>query len=99
MNEADMLSTKQMALKYGVSPRTLERLRVAGGGPSFIKLGKQVRYPDDSDWVRAQLRNSTSEENAPAGLIAVDRETSDDRARRHYGSRPEYVSRRGRSHD
>jgi hypothetical protein len=58
-----MLSTKQMARRYGVSPRTLERLRVQGGGPSFfIKIGKQVRYPDDSTWVKSGLRGSTSEE-------------------------------------
>jgi hypothetical protein len=60
-----MLSTKQMARRYGVSPRTLERLRVKGGGPSFIKIGKQVRYPDDSIWVKTRLRNSTSEDGTP----------------------------------
>ena len=27
-----------------MSPRTIERLRVAGTGPKFLKAGKSVRY-------------------------------------------------------
>jgi hypothetical protein len=41
----------------------LERLRVVGGGPPFIKVGKAVRYKlaDLDTWLEGQKRGSTSE--------------------------------------
>ena len=39
------LQTELEAAKYlNVSHRTLQKLRVVGGGPKFIKLGRKVRY-------------------------------------------------------
>jgi predicted DNA-binding transcriptional regulator AlpA len=50
-----------------LSERTLERLRVAGSGPSFVKAGRAVRYRecDLETWIAARVVNSTSEEATP----------------------------------
>lgn len=47
----------------GLSPRTLERFRVQGCGPSFLKLGRRVIYARDDlvKWAEAQRRTSTSD--------------------------------------
>jgi hypothetical protein len=39
-----LLSTFAAAQFLCVSPRTLERYRVTGGGPAFVKIGKRVAY-------------------------------------------------------
>jgi hypothetical protein len=46
----------------GVS--TLNKLRVSGGGPRYIKIGGRILYDDrDLDkWIEDHKRNSTSEE-------------------------------------
>ena len=46
-----------------VSGRTLQRWRLEGIGPKFLKLGRLVRYrqSDLDQWVDAQLRTSTSQ--------------------------------------
>lgn len=46
-----------------VSKSTLDHLRVKGGGPRFIKLGRNVAY-DRADlvaWAEEQKRTSTSD--------------------------------------
>lgn len=47
----------------GLSPRTLERFRVEGRGPSFLKLGRRVVYSREDlvKWAEAQRRSSTSD--------------------------------------
>jgi hypothetical protein len=42
------LDEKQLAKLLGVSIRTLQNRRVAGGGIPFIKIGKAVRYNGSS---------------------------------------------------
>jgi hypothetical protein len=51
------------AVFLGLSPRTLERFRVEGRGPSFLKLGRRVAYSRDDlvRWAEAQRRSSTSD--------------------------------------
>jgi hypothetical protein len=46
-----------------VSPRTMQRWRLEGVGPEFLKLGRLVRYrkSDLDRWCDAQLRSSTSQ--------------------------------------
>ncbi len=58
-----LLSTPDAARLLGLSPRTLEALRVRGGGPEFIKLGRRVLYepPSLKRWVEANRRHSTSD--------------------------------------
>ena len=38
------LDTKQAAELTGISTVTLERWRVDGGGPPYVKLGRLVKY-------------------------------------------------------
>jgi len=47
----------------GLSPKTLERFRVEGRGPAFLKLGRRVVYSRDDlvKWAEAQRRHSTSD--------------------------------------
>lgn len=58
-----LLSQKQAARILGLSVRTLERHRVAGTGPRWVRLGRLVRYRerDLDDWVSRSLRTSTSD--------------------------------------
>lgn len=60
---SELLTTNQAATRLNLSPSTLNKARLTGGGPSFIKLGASVRYrPEDLDaWVATQVRRSTSD--------------------------------------
>jgi len=61
-----MFTTVEAADQLHLSTRTLERHRISGTGPVFVKLGHSVRYlkSDLEDWVQEQRFKSTSEENA-----------------------------------
>jgi len=58
-----LLTQKEVALRLGISERTLERHRVIGTGPRFVRLGRLVRYrlSDLIDWVASSVRRSTSD--------------------------------------
>lgn len=64
----EFLNTYEAARFLGLSPRTLERLRVDGGGPRFRKFGRRVLYgrSDLLTWADAQARTSTSDAGGPA---------------------------------
>jgi predicted DNA-binding transcriptional regulator AlpA len=57
-----LLNQKQAARVLGISPRTLERYRVAGTGPRYVRLGRLIRYRkgDLANWVESCLLSSTS---------------------------------------
>jgi predicted site-specific integrase-resolvase len=40
----EFLKQKDVARRWGISPRTLERWRVIGHGPRFVKVGAHVVY-------------------------------------------------------
>ena len=50
----------------GLSRKTLDRLRVSGGGPVFHKFGRRVRYArrDLEDWAASRRRASTSDDGS-----------------------------------
>jgi hypothetical protein len=62
----DLLTTAEAARLVRLSVPTLERLRVTGDGPVFIKLGSGkrcrvvYRYSDLQTWLLAHRRDSTS---------------------------------------
>lgn len=68
-SERALLTVREMAARLNVGVSTLNRMRVEGTGPPFVKLGRSVRYhPDDGDeWVASNIRRSTSEVSASAG--------------------------------
>jgi predicted DNA-binding transcriptional regulator AlpA len=59
----ELLRTSGAAAMTGLSASTLNKLRCAGGGPPFLKLGRAVRYnPDDlKEWLDSRRVRSTSE--------------------------------------
>ena len=64
----EILTTKEAAAYCRLSTPTLERFRLTGNGPPFLKLGKAVRYrrSDLDTWLASRLVRSTSE-YPPAG--------------------------------
>jgi hypothetical protein len=52
----------------GVSPSFLNKERITGGGPPFVKFGSAVRYhmPSLHEWAAAQTRCSTSDRGVAA---------------------------------
>lgn len=57
-----ILSTPSAADYCGLGASTFEKLRVTGGGPAHIKLGRRVVYHRDdlNTWLGAMRRQSTS---------------------------------------
>lgn len=57
------LSTKEAAEYMGISERTLEKYRVVGGGPPYMKIFNRVVYDtrDLDDWMESKRRLSTSD--------------------------------------
>lgn len=62
----DVMDTRQAAAYLGVSTQTLELYRVTGGGPSYAKLGRLVRYRRAKleEWLASLERNHTAEAGA-----------------------------------
>jgi excisionase family DNA binding protein len=60
--EMSFMTTQQAADKLGISKRTLEGMRLRGGGPSYVKIGKLVRYTDEllEQWLLTNIQNSTT---------------------------------------
>jgi len=60
-----LLTQHEAAERLRLSERTLERLRVSGGGPSFVKFGRRVLYreADLAEWIASRVRTSTSATN------------------------------------
>jgi hypothetical protein len=59
------LDNKQAADFLKLSPRTLEKHRVTGGGPRFRKLGRRVVYAvaDLEAWANERICSNTSDSN------------------------------------
>jgi hypothetical protein len=57
------LTEGQVATREQVSIRTVQRWRMTGEGPPFLKVGKAIRYrlKDLREWEEQRLRHSTSE--------------------------------------
>ena len=60
------LDTEAAARQLGLSPRTLEKMRVYGGGPVFEKNGRRVLYDLDDlyAWRQRNKRFSTSDQGS-----------------------------------
>lgn len=61
-NNVSMLRTPAAASLVGLSASTLTKLRLTGGGPMYLKLGKTVVYdPSDlKNWLESKRRRSTA---------------------------------------
>jgi len=58
-----LIGVIEAASRCGLSVSTMNKLRLAGTGPRYAKLGRAIRYriADLDRWVTAHLRCSTSE--------------------------------------
>jgi hypothetical protein len=65
---AHYLSNDEAATFLKLSPRTLEKQRVIGGGPKFRKFGRRVVYAleDLEIWANARACDTTSDPNYTA---------------------------------
>jgi hypothetical protein len=61
--KSPFLTTKQAGVYVGLSGRTLEKMRCAGGGPEYRKHGRYVRYHIEAldAWSIAHTQRSTSD--------------------------------------
>jgi predicted DNA-binding transcriptional regulator AlpA len=61
-----ILSVQDACVYIGLAKSTLDKMRVFGGGPAFLKLGRRVVYDvaDIDRWLASRRRNSTSERGA-----------------------------------
>lgn len=65
MSDVVLLTPRETAERLRCSERKLERHRLTGDGPPFVKFGATVRYPLDelTKWLAEHMRRSTSEAN------------------------------------
>ena len=63
------LTNEEAANILQLSPRTLEKMRVIGGGPRYRKLGRRVVYSmqDLEAWADARACDSTSDYSVRLG--------------------------------
>jgi excisionase family DNA binding protein len=61
-----LLTQRQAAELLCLSERTVERFRVSGMGPKFVRLGRSIRYrlSDVEAWIASRVVGSTSERTA-----------------------------------
>jgi hypothetical protein len=66
--ESEYGSVKIAARKLDLSESILNKYRVYGDGPPFVKFGATVRYhiPTLLEWAAAQTRRSTSDQGEAA---------------------------------
>jgi hypothetical protein len=92
------LTQVELAVRWRISPRTLERWRWAGDGPRFIKIGGLVRYrlEDVEGFEAEQLRQFTGTQQPE--LAAAERIAPPVRSPRKKSTRAELrsFSRNGR---
>jgi len=59
-----LLTEQQAASLLNVNPRTMQKWRIQGGGPRFVRMSRRcIRYwpKDIRDWVQNRIKSSTSE--------------------------------------
>jgi excisionase family DNA binding protein len=67
--QTQLLDQREAARLLRLSERTLERLRLSGSGPLYVKAGRCVRYreADLEEWIAARVVSSTSATGAHNG--------------------------------
>ncbi len=89
MPQKHCLNQKELARRWGISHRTLERWRYTGQGPTFLKLGGRVLYrlPDIEAFEQSQLQRAIAVSTAVARVEQARRRLTADptRANGHAG--------------
>jgi predicted DNA-binding transcriptional regulator AlpA len=62
-----LLTERQLAGEWGLSHRTLQAWRVRGDGPTYVKVGRSVRYPkaQADAWLSQRQAANTAVELPP----------------------------------
>ncbi len=65
---AELFTVAEAARWLKLSESYLNKARLTGGGPRFVRLGRAIRYreKDLDEWVQSQAAGSTSEYQASA---------------------------------
>jgi excisionase family DNA binding protein len=60
--QTQLLDQREAARLLNLSIRTMERMRLQGGGPLYVKCGRSVRYrtSDIEAWIAERIVSSTS---------------------------------------
>jgi len=90
MRRKHCLNQKELARRWGISHRTLERWRYAGEGPAFLKLGGRVLYrlSDIEAFEQSQLQRARLVSDAVARIGQRPRRLTADPARASATSAP-----------
>lgn len=63
MLDERLITDREVSKLTGIPRKTLQALRLRGGGPDFIKIRSSCRYrPSEiENWLKANTRKTTSE--------------------------------------
>lgn len=63
VSDNQLRTTDEAAARLRANPRTMERWRMDGVGPAFVKVGARVYYRDRDldEWVESQVRSHTKQ--------------------------------------
>ncbi len=69
------LPVSEAARLIGLSKSTLDKLRISGGGPTYLQLGRRVLYDvaDLEAWLISKRRSSTSDNGHRQGATSTRR--------------------------
>jgi len=85
-----LLTQRQCAEALALSERTLERFRVSGVDPKFVRMGKSIRYrlSDVDAWIASRVVGSTAEDiNVRCNARNVERTSGPRDGGRSFASR------------
>jgi predicted DNA-binding transcriptional regulator AlpA len=60
---SEFVDVAEVAKRLDISVSFLNKARLYGDGPPYVKIGRNVRYdwPETLEWARSKTRSSTSE--------------------------------------
>jgi len=73
LSSAEMINPRQLAARWCLSEKTLERWRMQGTGPAFFKLGGRVLYAMEQIHAheRSRLRAATGQSLPPDTDLSI----------------------------
>jgi|ERR1700733_6394614 excisionase family DNA binding protein len=68
LSHEELFTVAEIAKQLRLSESALNKWRITGSGPKFIKVGRLVHYrrSDISEWLEKQVRVSTSDQGRAA---------------------------------